>query len=187
MHISWSFLDKRKAAVSAMEAFDSMDFIVKHSDEEIQRVENRMVGVGSQNLDGMPHAHNPQAGEERMIKGIEEIDTIKERYRQAVEYIRGGGADTLRLLERQMEEAAERLEFERAARCRDRLRALGQRALIVTDGVAAEKDIQIVGAVDIESIGKEVVIGSGVLIEDDIERMIDTKDPDIGQNVSGYP
>lgn len=87
MHISWSFLDKRKAAINAMEAFDSMDFIVKHSDEEIQRVENRMVGVGSQNLDGMPHAHNPQTAEDRILTGIEEIDTIKERYRQAVEYM----------------------------------------------------------------------------------------------------
>ena len=87
MHISWSFLDKRKAAINAMKAFDSMDFIVKHSDEEIQRVENRMVGVGSQNLDGMPHAHNPQAAEDRILTGIEEIDTIKERYRQAVEYM----------------------------------------------------------------------------------------------------
>lgn len=87
MHISWSFLDKRKATISAIEAFSSMDFIVKHTDEEIQSVRDKMVGVGSPNLDGLPHAHNPQAGEERMIKGIEEIDTIKERYRQAVEYM----------------------------------------------------------------------------------------------------
>jgi DNA-directed RNA polymerase specialized sigma subunit len=87
MHISWSFLDKRKAAINAMEAYDSMDFIIRHSDEEIQRVRDKMVGVGSPNMDGMPHAHNPQAAEERMLKGIEEIDTIKERYRQAVEYM----------------------------------------------------------------------------------------------------
>lgn len=87
MHISWSFLDKRKAAVSAMEAFDSMDFIIKHSDDEIRKVENRMVGVGAQNLDGMPHAHNHKAAEERVLNGIEEIDTILERYRQAVEYM----------------------------------------------------------------------------------------------------
>ena len=87
MHISWSFLDKRKGAISAMEAFDSMDFIIKHSDEDIQKVRDKMVGIGSPNLDGMPHAHNPQAGEERILQGIEEIDTIKERYRQAVEYM----------------------------------------------------------------------------------------------------
>ena len=80
-------MDKRKAAISAIEAFSSMDFIVKHTDEEIQLVRDRMEGVGSPNLDGLPHAHNPQAGEERIIKGIEEIDIIKERYRQAVEYM----------------------------------------------------------------------------------------------------
>lgn len=87
MHISWSFLDKRKAAINAIEAFSSMDFIVKHSDEDIAAVRVKMEGVGSPNLDGLPHAHNPQAGEERILKGIEEIDTIKERYRQAVEYM----------------------------------------------------------------------------------------------------
>ena len=46
-----------------------------------------MVGVGSPNMDGMPHAHNPQAGEERILDGIEKIDILKERYRQAVEYM----------------------------------------------------------------------------------------------------
>ena len=61
MHISWSFLDKRKAAVSAMEAFDSMDFIIKHSDDEIRKVENRMVGVGAQNLDGIHIPASPAA------------------------------------------------------------------------------------------------------------------------------
>ena len=87
MHISWSFLDKRKAAISAVEAYTSMDYIVKNSAEEIERAETKMAGVGSPNMDGMPHAHNPQAAEDRIIKGIEEIDTIKERYRQAVEYM----------------------------------------------------------------------------------------------------
>ena len=38
MHISWSFLDKRKAAIKAVEAFDSMNFILKHTDEEISAV-----------------------------------------------------------------------------------------------------------------------------------------------------
>lgn len=88
MHISWSFLDKRKAAIGAMEAYDSMDFIIRHSDEEIQKVRSRMVGVGSKNMDGMPHAHNPQASEDRVINSIDEIDIIRERYRQAVEYMK---------------------------------------------------------------------------------------------------
>ena len=85
MHISWSFLDKRKGAIKAIGAYDSMDFIVKHTDEEIAQVRARMEGVGSPNIDGLPHAHDPQAGEKRILNGIEEIDLLKERYRQAVE------------------------------------------------------------------------------------------------------
>jgi hypothetical protein len=56
MHISWSFLDKRKGAIKAISAYDSMDFIVKHTDEEIAAVRVKMEGIGSPNLDGMPHA-----------------------------------------------------------------------------------------------------------------------------------
>ena len=43
--------------------------------------------ISSPQLDGMPRSHNPQASEERIVKGIEEIDVLKERYRQAVEYM----------------------------------------------------------------------------------------------------
>ena len=46
-----------------------------------------MSGIGGPQLDGMPHRRDPQAGEERIIKGIDEIDVLKERYRQAVEYM----------------------------------------------------------------------------------------------------
>jgi len=87
MHISWNFLNKRNATIKAIQAFNSMDFIIHHTDDEIVAVRTKMEGVGSQNLDGLPHAQNPQAAEERTINSIEEIDTLKERYRQAVEYM----------------------------------------------------------------------------------------------------
>ena len=87
MHISWTFLDKRKGAIKAIGAYDSMEFILKHTDEEIAAVRVKMEGVGSPNLDGLPHAHDPSAGEKRILQGIEEIDLLKERYRQAVEYM----------------------------------------------------------------------------------------------------
>jgi hypothetical protein len=87
MHISWSFLDKRRATISAIQAYPSMDFIMKNTDAEIKNTRMKMEGVGAQNMDGLPHAHNPQTSEDRLIGCINEIDTIKERYRQAAEYM----------------------------------------------------------------------------------------------------
>lgn len=87
MHISWNFLDKRKAAMDAISVYHSMEFIIEHTEEDLMATETKMQGVGSPNMDGMPHSHNPAAAEERMVNCIEEIDTIKERYRQAVEYM----------------------------------------------------------------------------------------------------
>lgn len=48
----------------------------------------------------------------------------RETVREAVDFIKGGRAFSLDDLRRRMEEAAEKLEFERAARLRDRLRAI---------------------------------------------------------------
>lgn len=87
MSIVWKYLDKRSAAVDALKDYSSMKFIIDHTDEEIKAAYQKMGGVSSPQYDGMPHSHNPQAGEERIIKGIEEIDVLKERYRQAMEYM----------------------------------------------------------------------------------------------------
>ena len=87
MHISWSFLDKRRATIEAVEAYNSMNFIINHTGEEIQNVRSRMGGATSPILDGMPHNHNPQNRENSLLAGIDEIDLLKERYRQAVEYM----------------------------------------------------------------------------------------------------
>ena len=87
MSIMWKYLDKRAAAIKAIGDYDNMQFIIQNTKDEITVESDRMVGVGSPNMDGMPHAHNPQAGEERILDGIEKIDILKERYRQAVEYM----------------------------------------------------------------------------------------------------
>ena len=60
MHISWNFLDKRRATEDAVRAFDAMDFILKRAPEKIR-------GADSDPLS--------------------EIDVLQERYRQAEEYM----------------------------------------------------------------------------------------------------
>ena len=87
MSIMWKYLDKRSAAIAAIKDYDTMKFIIDSTGDEIRNAYDYMSGVGGMRLDGMPHAHNPQAGEERIVNGIEEIDILKERYRQAREYM----------------------------------------------------------------------------------------------------
>lgn len=87
MSIIWKYLDKRSAAVDVLKDYSSMRFIIDHTDDEIKAAYEKMSGISSPQFDGMPHSHNLQAAEDRIIKGIEEIDVLKERYRQAVEYM----------------------------------------------------------------------------------------------------
>ena len=87
MSIGWKYLDKRLVTEAAIKDYRDMQFIIRNTSEDIRQTGNGMVDIQSPRLDGMPHAHNPGAFEDRVIDGIEEIDTIKERYRQAVEYM----------------------------------------------------------------------------------------------------
>ena len=87
MSIIWKYLDKRSAAVDALKDYSNMKFIIGNTDDEIKTAYEKMGGISSPQSDGMPHAHNPHALEDRMVKGIEEIDVLRERYRQAVEYM----------------------------------------------------------------------------------------------------
>lgn len=87
MSIMWKYLDKKGAVIRVLKDYNSMKFIIDNTDDEIKGLQDRMCSVASPSLNGMPKVHNPQAGEDRIIKVLDEIDVLKERYRQAVEYM----------------------------------------------------------------------------------------------------
>ena len=61
-----------------------------------------------------------------------------EAHNGAMKFIRNGSADTLKKLKAEMEEAAENLQFEKAARIRDRIESIqktGDRQKVVTDKI----------------------------------------------------
>ena len=88
MNIIWHYLDKRTAAVNALKDYGSMRYIIDHTESEIDTVHDRIYAVGSPALShASKGSRNPQAHEDRIIAGIDEIDVLKERYRQAVEYM----------------------------------------------------------------------------------------------------
>lgn len=86
MHISWTFLDKHRAAVAALEARNSMLFIIEHTPDDVQNVRDNMSTYSSPVYSHTPHTHNPKSGESRLLAGIDTIDAMEERYNQAVEY-----------------------------------------------------------------------------------------------------
>ena len=87
MSIMWKYLDKRNATIKVLRDYNSMQFIIENTNDEIKGIQENMVGCGGPSLSGMPKAHNPQAGEEKIIKALDAIDVLKERYRQAKEYM----------------------------------------------------------------------------------------------------
>ena len=88
MYIIWQYLDKRGAAINALKDYNSMAYIIEHTDEEIANIHDNLTAIGSPEFSDMPGGmHNPQSGEIKMAAAIDEIDVLRERYRQAKEYM----------------------------------------------------------------------------------------------------
>ena len=145
MNIAWKYLDKRRGAAQAVRDYQIMKRNIENTPDDIKAKYGKMVGVGSPNVDGMPHAHDPKAGEERIVNGLEEIDVLKERYRQALEYmdwylpawnnLTEDEQFVLRTFYRDgygvVEEIANRYQIERASAYRRKNRALDKLTLLL--------------------------------------------------------
>lgn len=88
MNIMWKYLDKRSATIAAIKDYESMQFIIKTTDDEIKKAHEKMTSVGGAKWDGMPKVHNPKSMEDRVLNVVDEINIMEERYQQAVEYMK---------------------------------------------------------------------------------------------------
>lgn len=87
MSIVWLYLDKKAATINALKDYDSMAYIIEHTDEAIDCIRDKMESPKSAVIAETPSAHNPKAGENNLIYCIDEVDVLKERYHQAQEYM----------------------------------------------------------------------------------------------------
>lgn len=88
MSIIWQYLDKRSATVNALKDYSSMKYIIDHTAEDIATLRSDLSAIGSPTFSDMPSGqHNPQSCEIRLTNAIDEIDVLRERYRQAKEYM----------------------------------------------------------------------------------------------------
>jgi hypothetical protein len=87
MHVAWTFLDKRSAAVNAIRAFKDMELIIEETPENLCEQQRLMVSPKSVKFSEMPGSPNPKGGEQRIAAMIDGIDVMKERYRQALEFM----------------------------------------------------------------------------------------------------
>lgn len=87
MKIAWIYLDKKAAAIDALKDYASMEYIIQNHQEDLEEAQERMFSLRPSMPTGMPSAHNPKAGENKLVASIDEINVLKERYRQALEYM----------------------------------------------------------------------------------------------------
>ena len=88
MNIAWLYLDKRNAAINALKDYEGMNYIIQTAPSEIAATQECMTGIGGLALSDMPKgSHDPHAAENRIVKAMDSISLLNERYRRAEEYV----------------------------------------------------------------------------------------------------
>lgn len=86
-NIPLKYIDFRSATEAAIKDFPYMKYIYESAKQEISNIEEQMAAVHSPSWDGMPKVHNNNANEERILNGMEKIDALQTRYKEAVDYM----------------------------------------------------------------------------------------------------
>ena len=110
-------------------------------------------------------------------------EDYEENLRQAVEFLKGGSSETLKKLRTEMEEAAENLEFEKAAKIRDRIKSIeriGSRQKVVVSGSTNEDVFAIAQSEEkaclaVLSFREGLLVSSEHFIIDKSENLPDTR------------
>jgi len=85
--IAWKYLDKQQATLNALRDFENMTCIINLTPDKIKSAEEDMVSPRSNNIDDMPHSRNVHSHEDKIINSICNIDVLRQRYIQAVEFM----------------------------------------------------------------------------------------------------
>lgn len=85
--VGWIYLDKRDATIRALKDYDAMKFIIENTSDEIKRITDKVTSVGIPKYDDHVRSGNTHSGEDQVVHTIEAVDILKERYRQALEYM----------------------------------------------------------------------------------------------------
>lgn len=87
MNVLVKYFNKRNGTIEAMNDYGSMKTILQNTDRLIREAYENMESVGSPKITGLPGAHDPKAGEARLVSGLDDISILRDRYAQAKAYM----------------------------------------------------------------------------------------------------
>ena len=87
MNVLVKYFNKRNGTIEAMNDYGSMKAILQNTDRLIREAYENMESVGSPKVTGLPRAHDPKAGEARLVSGLDDISILRDRYAQAKAYM----------------------------------------------------------------------------------------------------
>lgn len=87
MSILRNYLDLSKATVNAIKDYKAMKFIIANTSDDIKKRYEDMMGLRSPVYSELPKIKSSKSASEKISDALADVDMLKERYKQAVEYM----------------------------------------------------------------------------------------------------
>lgn len=87
MSILRNYLDLSKATVNAIKDYKAMKFIITNTSDDIKKRYEDMMGFRSPVYSELPKIRSSKSASEKISDALADVDMLKERYKQAVEYM----------------------------------------------------------------------------------------------------
>lgn len=81
------YLNKREGTIKAIKDRELMQAIIDNTPKDIKRIREQMYNLLSPQLTGMPSAHEPKSGEEKLVNNLTDVEMLCDRYDRAIAYM----------------------------------------------------------------------------------------------------
>ncbi len=85
--VAYKYIDTKGATIAAIRDYKNMEVIIENTSQKIKNAYEDMVSIKAITVNDLPQRTNMNYQEGKIIKSLNKIDLLKERYKIAEEYM----------------------------------------------------------------------------------------------------
>ncbi len=86
--IAYKYIDTKGATIAAIRDYKNMEVIIENTPEKIKNIYEDMLCIKGININDLPQKTNINYQEDKIVKSLDAIDILQQRYENALEYMK---------------------------------------------------------------------------------------------------
>ena len=86
--IAYKYIDTKGATIAAIRDYKNMEVIIENTPEKIKNIYEDMLCIKAININDLPQKTNINYQEDKIVKSLDAIGILQQRYENALEYMK---------------------------------------------------------------------------------------------------